>query len=82
MVSVQGHWAHFITQPALRRPALRQEGVSLSLSPLVHLDHTVDLIYKPEAGEEANCTCEEEEDEDHNQRVSEVEEGAGSADNL
>lgn len=82
MVSVQVRSDLFITQPAVRRPVLRQQGVSLSISPLVHLDHTVDLIYKPEAGEEANCTCEEEEDEDHNHSVSKVEDGAGSSNYL
>lgn len=55
---------------------------SLFLSTSVHLDHTVDLIYKPEASKESNGTCEEEEDEDHNQCVPKVQESAGCANNL
>lgn len=32
----------------------------LAASPLIHLDHAVDLVYKPEAGEETNCTWKRE----------------------
>lgn len=45
---------------ALRRPPVYQRWVCLSPSPLVHLDHTVDFIYKPEAGEEPDCAWKEE----------------------
>lgn len=43
----------------------------------VHLDYTVDFIYKPEAGKETDGTCEEEEDEDHDHGIAKIEKGAG-----
>lgn len=49
---------------------------------LVHFHYTVDLIYKPEAGEEANGACEKEEYEDHNHCVAKVQYSAGSANYL
>lgn len=56
MVSVPVRLDHFIKQEALRSPVQWQQEVSPCFSPLIHFDHTVDLIYKPEASKEANCT--------------------------
>jgi len=46
---------------------------------LVHLHHAVDLPDEPEAGEEPDGACEQEEAEDHDGGVAEVEEGGGRA---
>lgn len=51
---------------------------SPNVPPLVHLQHAVDFIYKPEAGEEAYSTCKNEENEHHDQGVAKVEDGACS----
>lgn len=42
------HWRDFLT--------LSRES-SAHIPTLVHLHHTVDFIYKPEAGKKANGTC-------------------------
>lgn len=55
---------------------------SPKVPPLVHFQHTVDFIYKKEAGEEAYSTCENEENEHHDHGVAKVEDGACSPYNL
>lgn len=49
----------------------------MTLAGSIDLDDAVDLGDKPEAGEEADGSCEQEEQEDHDEGVAEVEEGAG-----
>lgn len=44
---------------------------------LIHLDHTVDLSYEPEAGEEADGARQQEEQKDHDQCVAKVQERRG-----
>lgn len=51
---------------------------SPNVLPLVHLQHTVDFIYKQEASEEAYSTCKNEENEHHDRGVAKVEDGARS----
>lgn len=52
---------------------LRPPGKSL----LIHFDHAVNFPHKPEAGQEPDCTCEQEEAEHHDRCVTEVKEGGG-----
>lgn len=73
---------HFLTASAEEASSVTGRSQSFPLSALVHLDHAVNLIYKPEAGEEANGTCKEEEDEDHNHCVTKVEDSTGRSNNL
>jgi len=49
------------------------------ITKLIHFDNTIDLSYKPKAGEEANCSSEEEEEENHDKRVAEVEQSGNCA---
>lgn len=44
---------------------------------LVHFDYAVNLSYEPEAGKESNGSGQQEEEENHDQRVAKVQEGAG-----
>jgi len=44
-------------------------------SSLVHLHDTVDLPHKPEAGEKSDTSCQKEETEHHDARVTEIQEG-------
>lgn len=41
---------------------------------LINLDHTINFSYEPKAGEESDCTCEDEEGEDNNRSVSKIKE--------
>jgi len=43
---------------------------------LVHLDHTIYLVHKPETRKESNCSCEQKKHKDHDGCVSKVEQSA------
>lgn len=45
---------------------------------LIYFDNAVDAPHEPEASHEPDGTCQEEEQEDHDGRVTEVEESRGS----
>lgn len=44
---------------------------------LVHFHNAVNFSDKPVAGKESNCSCQQEEADDHDARVSKIQEGWG-----